>query len=385
MGTIISRSDAEALIPAEEVEGIIKGITQKSVALSAFTKLPNMSTNQAKMAVMSVLPIAYWNASDNSRKQVTSAAWASKYIYAEEIAVIVPISENVLNDSAYDIWGEVKDKLVEAFANKIDDAMLFGVDKPSTWPLDIKSACNANGYAVNQASGATFYDTVLTAMDKVENGGFDVTGIIGGPNLAGKFRRLVDSTGQLLTGTDLQGLPRYAVKNGAFDVSKYQCIVGDLKQAVYSIRQDITFKVLDQAVIQDPSDGTILYNLAQNDMVALRATMRIGYQLPNPVNRVQTAEAARYPFAIVGVDGEFDVATPVLAGTTPFASTTSVTMTCATYGAKIYYTDDGTTPDATKTLYSGAVTLSATKTIKAIAILAGYSNSAVASATYTKS
>lgn len=385
MGTIISRTDAEALIPIEEVEGIIKGITQKSVALSAFTKLPNMSSNQSKMAVMSALPIAYWNAADNTRKQLSSAAWANKYLNAEEIAVIVPISENVLNDAQYDIWGEVREKLQEAFANKIDDAMIFGIDRPTSWPLSIQESARANGYAVNQASGATFYDTALTAMDKVENAGYDNTGIIGGPNLNGKFRRLVDSTGQLLTDTDLQKLARYVIKNGAFDTTKYQLITGDFKQAVYSIRQDITFKVLDQAIIQDPSDGTILYNLAQNDMVALRATMRIAYQVPNPVNRVQTVEAARYPFAIVGVDGEFDVATPVLAGETPFVTTTSVTMTCATLGAKIYYTDDGSTPDATKTLYSGAVTLSATKTIKAIAILSGYSNSAVASATYTKS
>ena len=81
-------------------------------------------------------------------------------------------------------------------------------------------------------------------------------------------------------------------------------LVGDFSQAVYSIRQDITFKVLDQAVIQDPSSGEILYNLAQDDMVALRVTMRLGWEVPNPINSLQPDEAVRFPFAVI-LPGEY--------------------------------------------------------------------------------
>jgi hypothetical protein len=42
-----------------------------------------------------------------------------------------------------------------------------------------------------------------------------------------------------------------------------------------------------------------VYNLAQQDMVALRAVMRIGWQVPNPINRVEETEANRYPFALL--------------------------------------------------------------------------------------
>ena len=75
-------------------------------------------------------------------------------------------------------------------------------------------------------------------------------------------------------------------------------IVGDFKQAVYAIRQDVTYKVLDQAVIQDPSTGDILYNLAQEDMVALRVVMRLGWEIPNPVNAENETES-RFPFASI--------------------------------------------------------------------------------------
>ena len=78
------------------------------------------------------------------------------------------------------------------------------------------------------------------------------------------------------------------------------------------------------------------------------------------------------------------VATPTfspVAGT--YGSTQSVTISTTTPSAAIYYTTDGSTPDATDTLYSSAVSVASTTTLKAIGILAGYSDSAVATAAYT--
>ena len=75
-------------------------------------------------------------------------------------------------------------------------------------------------------------------------------------------------------------------------------ISGDFSQLVYSIRQDITFKIFDQGVIQDPSTGDIVYNLMQNDMVALRAVMRLGWEIPNPINAMKKDKEKRCPFAI---------------------------------------------------------------------------------------
>ena len=74
---------------------------------------------------------------------------------------------------------------------------------------------------------------------------------------------------------------------------------------------------------------------------------------------------------------------PVISGETPFETTTEVTMT-ASEGAKIYYTTNGDTPTAESTEYTEAITLEATTTIKAIAVLGGTSSS-VASKTFTKS
>jgi uncharacterized repeat protein (TIGR03803 family) len=100
------------------------------------------------------------------------------------------------------------------------------------------------------------------------------------------------------------------------------------------------------------------------------------------------ATAPGFSTSAVG-DGFYTIvlpaATPVFspkAGT--YTSTQSVTIAESTAGALIYYTTDGTTPiPSFKERYSGAITVSATETIKAIATGGGFGTSAVASATYT--
>ena len=77
------------------------------------------------------------------------------------------------------------------------------------------------------------------------------------------------------------------------------------------------------------------------------------------------------------------VAAPVISGTTPFAESTSATISCATAGASIYYTVDGSTPTSASTAYSGAIALTDTTTVKAVAVKDGVSSS-VTSRTFTK-
>lgn len=297
---MITRQNAEALFSEDLVAEIIQGVTKQSAALRMFRRLPNMSSNIMRMRVLDALPMAYWvnDSTDNGRKQVTNAAWANKYIVPAEIAVIVPIKEDVLDDASIDIWGEIRPRLVEAIGKKIDQAIFVGVDKPSAWRADLLSSIAQAGAYVSQGSG-TLYSAINDAMVKVEESGYNPSGIVGGVDVKGKFRMMLDTSGQPIKGTEIDELPKAYIDNGAWDKTKAQMIVGDFTQAVYSIRQDITYKVLDQAIIQNPSDGEIMYNLAQEDMVALRVVMRLGWEIPNPITALQPDEAVRFPFAAV--------------------------------------------------------------------------------------
>ena len=99
--TGIQRTDVDSLIETQVANEIFEGVIKESKALSMFKRLPNMTSDKTKLRVLDSLPIAYFvdETKDNGRKNITKMAWDKKYINAAEIAVIVPIKENILNDA----------------------------------------------------------------------------------------------------------------------------------------------------------------------------------------------------------------------------------------------------------------------------------------------
>ncbi len=103
----------------------------------------------------------------------------------------------------------------------------------------------------------------------------------------------------------------------------------------------------------------------------------------NQAGNANYAAATQVPQSIV-VNVIGAAASPTfspVAGTYTAAQTVSISDTTA--GATIYYTTNGTTPTTSSTVYSGAITISSTETLEAIATATGYSTSAVATAAYT--
>ena len=307
--TLIDRSGADTLIPEERAREIIQGTIAQSAVLSRGRKLPNMSSRTYKMPVLDMLPLAYFVNGDTGQKKTTRMAWDKKFIVAEEIAVIVPIPEAVLDDSDYDIWGEVRPRIEEAFGKVIDSAVLFDVNKPDSWRSGLVSSATSAGSVVTLGSADDLYDKIMGedgVIAKVEESGYFVTGHMADISMRSKLRGLKDTTGQPIFKSDMQSATSYVLdgspmnfpNNGSFDKSKALMISGDFSQLVYSIRQDITFKLFTEGVVQN-TDGTIAYNLMQQDMVALRAVMRLGWEIPNPINSLKEDKATRFPFAVL--------------------------------------------------------------------------------------
>lgn len=311
---IIDRSALSGLIPEPVTQEIMQGAIAESAVLRMARRLPNMSSKTQAINVLDALPSAYFvngeatvDGSTNAFKKITNMKWDKKKIYAEEIAVIVPIPEAVLADSNYDIWGEVRPRLNEAFGKVIDKAILFGTDKPATWREGVVDSAATAGNTVT-ATSDVFADIMGEngLISKVELDGFNPNGAMAAVQMRGKLRGLKDTTGQPIFKTDMQGSTRYALDgmdmyfpmNGAFDTTKAQMIIGDWSQLVYAIRQDMTFKIFTEGVIQDPTSGDIVYNLMQNDMVALRAVMRLGWEVANPVSAYNEDLSNPFPFAV---------------------------------------------------------------------------------------
>ena len=304
---IVDRQAAEALIQEQLIDTIQQDTPKQSVFMQLARKLPNMTSKQTRVPVLDMLPMAYWVNGDNGFKQTSEQAWDNVFLTAEELAVIVPVPEAVIDDASFDIMGEIQPRVVEAIGQRVDSAIIFGVNRPAGWPADIITRARQAGNNVAPGSGTDYYNLIMGEnglIDRVEKSGRMVTGAVSSMGMRAKLRGVRTNSGQPIFKSDMQGSTQYALdgapmyfpQNGSFDTSVAQLVVGDWSQAVYAIRQDITVKILDQGVIQNPATKEIQYNLAQQDMIALRVVFRMGWALPNPATRMD-GDRVTCPFA----------------------------------------------------------------------------------------
>ena len=303
--SITSRTDVGALIGEEVIDDLLGKVTESSAAMSLFRRVP-VGKAQVRFPVLSALPVAYWVTGDTGLKQTTEINWGNKYLNIEELATIVPIPENVIDDADYDIWAESEPLLAEAIGRALDAAVFFGTNAPASFPEDVEDAATAAGNT--NAEGATaaqggFMADLDDTIALVEADGFDVSGFVAARSAKGKMRSARNSQGDRLdrdrvSGSldSIDGLPIVYPMRGLFP-GTVRLFAGDWTQFVLGVRKDVTIKILDQAVIQNEL-GEIVYNLAQQDMLAARVTFRAGWQVANTINNDQTVEANRYPAAV---------------------------------------------------------------------------------------
>jgi HK97 family phage major capsid protein len=295
---IISRANAEALIPVEGAREIVKAATQSSAAL-ALCRRATMSSKVYKQPVLSALPEAYWVA-DGGLKQTSSASWDGIELVAEELAVVLPIEDNTVADADFNIWQELRDPLGEKFAQRIDQAVFSGEGKPASWPDAIipgaVAAGNVADTGASVAEGGIVGDLEAT-LSVVEDEGFDPTAFAGARTLKRRLRRARTADGSALGegSTERQwdlGIT-YAVAGSIPPPTL--AVAGDFTMAIVAIRQDLTMQMFSEGVISD-EQGRIIHNLMQSDMSALRATMRVAFAVAAPATLVGDDG---YPFAVL--------------------------------------------------------------------------------------
>lgn len=319
---IISRTDAAALIPDDVSTEIIKSIAATNPLLSLARRLRDMPAAVSTMPVMSAFATANFVNGDTGLKQTTEINWSDVHVHAEELAAIVPIPQSVLDDAeanGTDIWGEVRPAVEEALGVAIAQAVLYGTNIPANWTTDLGAAgivarCTEAGHTISAADYADDYEAILGKTDAgvdglfmlVEADGFPVTGNLAHVSMKGRLRNVRDINGQPIFKTSMQDSTRYELDgsqlyfptDGSIVAASSLMISGDWNQLVYSMSKEITYTIATEGVITDAA-GAIVYNLFQQDMVALRAVMRLGFALPNPINRMNATALTRCPFAVL--------------------------------------------------------------------------------------
>lgn len=293
------------ILPVQYANEIIQDAPKSSVMLRRARRI-EMSTRTRTQPVLDSLPLAYWVGGDTGLKQTTKQKWAGLSISAEELAVIVPIPEAVIEDASIDLWGEIRPRLAAAIGLKFDQACFFGTDKPASFPDGIVPKAKSMGNHVAEGTGGDLAVDICSVAEKMATQGFNVNGFASQPGLNWRLAALRDANGDPVYTRDLQsagsgtllGYPINEVDNGAWDPKSAVILMADWSNFVVGIRKDITYKLLDQAVITD-DDGKVILNLAQQDCVALRCVFRGGFQVANPITALQTDKTKRYPAGIV--------------------------------------------------------------------------------------
>ena len=298
---LLTRAEADALIPVEVATEVIQLAAAQSAALS-LARTVTMSSKIKKQPVLQALPVAYFVNGDTGLKQTTEAAWSGLTLEAEEIACIVPAPEAVIEDAETDVWAQLRPGLAEAVGAALDAAVFSGTNKPTTWPAAIIPAATAAGNVAT--TGAAPEDGGIitdldSAYDVVEADGFDVNGLAAKRKLRSLLRKARDAGGQRLaeaSAAEVEGARLVYTSEGTL-TGQALAVAGDYSMCVIGVRQDLTYKVLDQAVITDDT-GAIIYNLPQQDMLALRVVARFAFAVANPASR-NASGAGGYPFAVL--------------------------------------------------------------------------------------
>lgn len=307
---IISRTDAQALMPEEVSDAFLRGLQSESAVLTSFTRVP-VGRKQVRFPVLSALPVAYWVSGDTGLKQVSEVNWNNKFLNIEEIAVIVPVPESVIDDSAMPIWSQVQPLCEQAAGRVLDSAVFFGANAPATFPTNIVAAAAAAGNTVqigtNAAAAGGIVGDHSDLLATIEADGYDPTDGVAVRSLRGQFRQARTTYGERLeeitvgtTTVEIDNVTYRFPMRGLWPTGSgaAEAVLYDPSEFVVGVRQDVTWKLLDQAVIQD-NTGAIVYNLAQQDMLALRLTLRVGWQVANTINYDQPTEADRYPAGVL--------------------------------------------------------------------------------------
>jgi HK97 family phage major capsid protein len=318
---------ANPLVPIDVQRSIIKTATEMSI-IGRLAAQSKMSTKLKQMPVESLLPTAYFVSGDTGLIQTTTMGWKNVQMTAEEIAVIIPIPINLINDIDYDLWAQIKPKVSEAIAVALDAAVLFGTNKPASWPSALAVAAIAAGNTVTQGTGIDIAADLNNMLGAAESDGFTPNGIAHRQDLRASLRGLRSTTnefvflpnepgaknssyaggsgpaGQEGRESTIFGVRSISVLNGTFEshdtatANATKAIGGDWSQVILGTREDMDLEFSTSAIIQD-ANGVIQFNAFQQRLILGRFICRYGMACPNPINRTNQTDATRYPFSVL--------------------------------------------------------------------------------------
>jgi len=275
------KDELTGFVPTEQAKEILKNVARGSSILK-LSKVEAMESDTKKVPVLAEGPGAYW-VGEGERIKTSKATWIFPELKAKKLAVIIPVTKEKLNDTTIDVFEELKEPIAEAFYQAIDAAALFKTNSP--FAKSIMDCIETSGNKVElgtNGEGKLDLD-VSDAMATVEDSGLDVNAFIAKVGVKNSLRKLRDGNGNQLfaegvNGKEFYNQPIEFSRNNSWNADEADIIGGDFDKSLVGIREGIEYEILKEATLQGTvdEDGKPL-SLAEQDMVAIKATMRLGF------------------------------------------------------------------------------------------------------------
>ncbi|WP_252237882.1 phage major capsid protein [Clostridium sp. VAP51] len=269
--TTFLKDNLTGTVPVEIATEVIKNIINQASILKV-CKHESMTSDTKTLPQLTDSGSASW-VKEGEMIGTAIPKFAYPQLKACKLAVIVPVTNEKNNDSVINVMEEIKQAMADAFARSIDQAMIFGIDSPFDTNL-------ITAIGTQKVVATDRLDSDLSnAMGFVEDNKYNCNNILMGTSQKKVLRALSNDSKYkgAITLTGAYETPIEFVRN--FDDTKALAITGDFSKAIIGTRESIDYKVLDQATIKS---GDTEINLAQQDMIAIKATMRLGFVVVDP-------------------------------------------------------------------------------------------------------
>lgn len=270
------KDELNGFVPTETAQEIQSLVIHGSTVLR-MGKTTQMKSDKKKVPVMAEGPGAYW-VGEGERIKTSKAMWIFPELEAKKLAVIIPVTKEKMEDSTLDVFEELKPVIAESFYTAIDAAALFGTNSP--FAKSVFTAAVAADHIIVIGANETLDRDVSDTMALVEKS-CDVNGFAAHYGIKNDLRKMRDKNGNAMyvPGTDTTTFysePIEFSRNNAWDKNKAEIIAGDWNKLLIGVKDDIEYEILKEATLQNTvdTDGKPL-SLAEQDMVGIKATMRI--------------------------------------------------------------------------------------------------------------
>ena len=253
-------------VPVEIAREIMKNIIDQASILKVSKKIP-MSSDTMVIPKLVNTGTAGWVA-EGEEISTTLPTFAYPELKAKKLAIIVPVTREKINDSVENVINEVKQAIADMFATAIDTACIFGVNSP--FSTNLFSSIGLNKITAT----STLNIDISDCMGLVEDNKYNCNYLLMGTTQKKVLRALANDNA-FKNSLDLDSAyntPIEYVRN--WDDSKALAITGDFTRSIVGTRENMEYEILKEATIKTGSQSI---NLAQQDMIGIKCTMRMAY------------------------------------------------------------------------------------------------------------